>query len=155
MATGQARIWWDTDIQFYRMTTPYDEGFTELFKACIPHSDRNWDKPSKIWTFSERYFSPIKSLMEKSFNGNVVIISKEQTEKAAQPLIKTLPIDQVLAQFVKLLPHEAMQKAYRHAAMMFHPDRNPGDESAVAKMATINAAWQRLEVEFYKVKKGE
>lgn len=148
--SGNARIWWDSQISAYRMTSPFNPQFNELFKNLIPFSDRNWDKETKIWTITERYFAPTKTLLDKMF-GNVQAITKEMAEKAAAPPpVKTLPIDGVLMSFMKLLPYEAAQKAYRAAAIVLHPDRG-GD---MEKMANLNACWQRLEIEFYKVKTG-
>lgn len=39
---------------------------------------------------------------------------------------------------------EAIKHAYRRLSMRHHPDRNPGDASAVRKMALINKAYQVL-----------
>lgn len=39
---------------------------------------------------------------------------------------------------------EEIKKAYRKLAMKYHPDRNPGDETAAKKMQEINAAYDQL-----------
>lgn len=39
---------------------------------------------------------------------------------------------------------EEIKKAYRELAKKYHPDRNPGDESAARKMNDINAAYDRI-----------
>ena len=37
-----------------------------------------------------------------------------------------------------------IKKAYRKAAMKYHPDRNPGDKTAEEKMKEVNAAYEIL-----------
>src|SRR6266853_1507157 len=104
------------------MAVPFSPSFNEIFKNLIPHSDRDWNKDAKTWTITERYFDATKSLVQKMF-GSAVIIDRATSEKASQPApVKTAPIDAVFTQFVKLLPYEAMRKAYLHAANMLHPD---------------------------------
>lgn len=39
---------------------------------------------------------------------------------------------------------EEIKKAYRELAKKYHPDRNPGDASAAAKMNEINAAYDQI-----------
>ena len=39
---------------------------------------------------------------------------------------------------------EEITKAYRKLAKKYHPDLNPGDETAAAKMSEINAAYDKL-----------
>ena len=39
---------------------------------------------------------------------------------------------------------EEIKKAYRELAKKYHPDRNPGDESAARKMNDINAAYDKI-----------
>ena len=39
---------------------------------------------------------------------------------------------------------EEIKKAYRRLAKEYHPDRNPGDEAAAAKMQEINAAYEQI-----------
>ncbi|MDI6815323.1 MAG: DnaJ domain-containing protein [Dehalococcoidales bacterium] len=38
----------------------------------------------------------------------------------------------------------AIRQAYRHLAIKYHPDRNPGDKQAVEKMKEINEAYAIL-----------
>lgn len=145
------RIWWDSSVAAYRLAVPYNQTFTELFKQLIPHSDRAWHPDSKIWTITEKYFDPTATLLKKMFGGAITIISRDAAEKvSAPPPVKLAPLDQVLLQFIKLLPHEAAQSAYRKAALLLHPDKG-GD---MEKMANLNTCWQRIEEEFYKTKKA-
>ena len=39
---------------------------------------------------------------------------------------------------------EEVTKAYRKLAKKYHPDLNPGDEAAAAKMSEINAAYDQI-----------
>ena len=39
---------------------------------------------------------------------------------------------------------EEIKKAYRELAKKYHPDRNPGDAAAAAKMNEINAAYDQI-----------
>lgn len=147
MANNNSRLWWDASVNAYRMTVPYNATFNELFKNLIPHSDRNWNKDSKVWTITEQYFAATKALIEKTF-GPPIVIDRAAQEKASQPPpVKTAPIDNVILQFAKLLPYDAMQKAYRAASMVLHPDRPGGD---MDKMSSLNACWTRIEQEFFK-----
>jgi curved DNA-binding protein CbpA len=51
-----------------------------------------------------------------------------------------------MTSFVKLVPYDAMTKAYRAAAMTYHPDRSGGD---MEKMTQLNALWERIKKEVY------
>ena len=39
---------------------------------------------------------------------------------------------------------EEIKKAYRELAKKYHPDRNPGDETAAKKMQQVNAAYEQI-----------
>jgi hypothetical protein len=146
------RIWWDSQIDAYRISTPYNAGFVEFIKLKVPVSDRQWNPDTLIWTVAEGWLAAIKELCTKTF-GNVQVLTRAQVEKASAPPppaeLKLLPIDHSLVAFMKLLPYEAAQSAYRKAALALHPDRG-GDMS---KMADLNSIWSSLEETFYKVKK--
>jgi len=143
---GNVRIWWDDQVQAYRMTSPYNAGFLDLLKAAIPHSDRGYDKATKIWTFTEKWLQPVKLLCDKIY-GSVTIITKEDAQKAQIPpatAVATLP--SMFQQFMELVPYNALRKAYLNGIAELHPDRG-GDAT---KASQLNAVWQRLEKEFFK-----
>jgi len=149
MPQPKVRIWWDRDLQGYYVETPYSRAFVEGLKLVVPASDRGWDPASKIWTITERFFPAIKVAAERIFPGQVNILTREQAEKATAPsAVKIKTLNEVLLDFVLLLPNDALQKAYRVAAMTLHPDRG-GD---MEKMSRLNALWQRIEME--RINKG-
>ena len=141
-------IWWNPDAEAYNMIVPYSTGFKTAFELALPASDRSFDFDTKIWTFTERHLTAIASLVEKLWHTKPTIITRIQVERANSGgnIITSATIDSVIATFVKMLPYEAMQQAYKRAAMLMHPDRG-GD---MEQMSKLNAAWQRLERELYK-----
>ena len=42
-------------------------------------------------------------------------------------------------------PHDEIKRAYRKMSMKFHPDKNPGDETATAKFQEITRAYNEIE----------
>jgi hypothetical protein len=145
-ASGTVRIWWDPDMQAYRLVTPYSDAFKQAFMAFIPGSDRFWDASAKSWTFSEKHLTQVFLLVEKVFGSKPTVITRAQAEKASvPPSVASSPLDSLILKFFRLLPYEAVQKAYRHAAMSLHPDHG-GD---MEKMSSLNSLWQRIEKEIY------
>lgn len=147
------RIWWDTNVAAYRLTSPYSKELVDILKKKIPVSDRSFDPQTKIWTFTEQWLTPLTSLL-KAFSWQATVITRAQAEAASQGQSKTSSspakqskLDDVLVQFVRLLPFEAAQSAYRKAAMLLHPDR--GGTGSMEKMQALNVAWTRLEKELY------
>ena len=142
------RIWWDTSIQAYRMSSPYNKDLVEALHAKIPYSDRSFDKQTKIWTVTERYIDAVIAFF-KSIGAAPTVITRAQAESAqtssSSPALRTKPVADAALEFLKVLPYEAAQKAYRHAALLLHPDRG-GD---INKMAVLNAVWERLTKEVY------
>lgn len=141
------RIWWDNSLSGYCITTPWSKEFVDTIKMLIPHSDRAFFEDKKMWCFSEKYLDGVKSLCEKIYGlGSVVVITKAQTQQStsSSPMAKA-SINDAMAEFMRVIPYEAAQKAFRHAAMMLHPDRG-GD---MEKMARLNAAWERIRKEIY------
>jgi hypothetical protein len=146
---SNCRIWWDASIQAYRLTSPFNKDLVEAFKTLVPASDRAFDPQTKIWTFTERWLSPTSTLIETLMRAKPQVVTRAQAEQASQGSPagpqRQLPLDTVIVQFVKLMPFEACQKAYRQAALLMHPDRG-GD---MAKMQSLNTAWDRIQKELY------
>lgn len=148
---GEIRIWWDTAVAAYRVASPYNEALVDFLGKQIPVSDRSYDKPTKIWTLVERQLAPLEAFI-KLMNMRSTVVSRQQAEatqqsqsKAGTASTRNEPIDQVIVRFVKLCPPDAMQKAFRAAAIAMHPDRG-GNAN---KMASLNAAWDRIQKEVY------
>lgn len=151
----QVRIWWDASIGAYRMTSPFNRSLVDALKVSIPASDRSYDPITKVWTFAERHLQPTVTLIKGVMGGQPQVVSRQQVESAAASqgpggathniASAAASLDAVMIAFVKVLPFEAAQKAFRHAAMMLHPDRG----GSMDKMATLNATWQRLEKELW------
>lgn len=140
-------IWWDNKLQGYHVQTPYHPQFVEFLKVAVPASDRSYEPVNKTWLFAEKYLDPIKGAAEKFFGqAEVTIVTKQQASASAQAPAKAQTIDQVMLEFMRLLPFEAAQKAFRAGAMALHPDRGGSMEA----MAKLNTLWDRLEKEHYK-----
>lgn len=153
MPSGNVRIWWDVSVGAFRMAAPYNAKFLELLKSLVPGSDRSWDDQTKIWTFTERFYGAIKNLLDQVYGAtNISVVTRQQAEAAAAAqsagarAISSNPIDTTILQFFKMLPYDAARKAYIVAAAQLHPDKGGSLDS----MSTFNAAWQKLEREFFK-----
>jgi hypothetical protein len=147
--TSPVRIWWDASISAYHLTSPYNKDFKDTLLGLVPASDRSWDPATKIWTFTEKWLQPTINLAETVLRTKPQVVTRKQVEQAASSpaTSQNIPIDTVLVQFMRAIPYEAAQKAYRTAAMLLHPDRG-GD---MAKMSAVNSAWSRIEKEIYHV----
>lgn len=153
------RIWWDTTVSAYRMTSPYKPELVTFLKQAIPASDRSFAPDTKIWTFSEKYLHGVMQVIETSFGSKPQLVSRAQAEKASsgsstgtEPNASSMsgrgvvnPVDGAIITFFRLLPYDAALAAYRKAAMAYHPDRG-GD---VGKMTDLNAIWTRLEKDLF------
>lgn len=141
------RIWWDTSVAAYRMSSPFNRELVEGIKSSIPISDRSYDPQSKIWTFTERMLTPLQAML-KMLNMQAVCITRQQAEQASQSSPsqqRGKPLDTIIIEFVRLVPYDCMVKAYRAAAMTLHPDRG----GSMDAMSSLNSTWSRLEKEVY------
>ena len=158
---AKAQLFWDSTIQAYRLKMHGDwsrtEKIVEFLKKQIPHSDRNLDvvtdpktqKKDYTWTFTEKYFDGTVKFLHLVFGaGEVAVITRQQVEAAQAPrtpIHTGSPLANDCLEFMKTIPFEAAQKAYREAAIRCHPDRGGNME----QMAKINALWTKLQKEIY------
>lgn len=146
-------IFWDIKIQAYQLQMKGDfqkiEKAVAFLKQAIPHSDRNWDPTSKTWTFTEKYLDGVQKFCVILFGGQeVACLTRDKVEGQSKNISvsSTNTLDVALLTFMKLLPFEAAQAAYRRASLTLHPDRGGDMES----MTKLNQAWSRIEKEVYK-----
>ena len=146
-------IFWDVKVQAYQLTMKGDFGKIEktvqFLKQAIPHSDRNWEPTTKTWTFTEKYLDGVQKFCILIFGSQeVATLTRDKVEGQAKAIASNgyNPLDSAMLVFMKLLPYEAAQRAYKMAAMNLHPDRGGDMES----MTKLNQAWSKLEKELYK-----
>lgn len=142
----KCKIWWDETIQAYYVSTPYSKEFVDFVKIAVPVSDRAYDPSTKHWTVSEKWLDVIADTAKRVWNypGDVVIIDKNQAQRASlPPPVRTQNIDSIYSDFGKILPFDALQAAYRKAAIEFHPDKG-GD---MQKMTRLNELFTRIKQE--------
>lgn len=160
---AKAQLFWDTSVQAYRLKMHGEwtktEKIVEFLKKQIPHSDRNLDvnidpktqKKDYTWTFTEKYFDGTVKFLHLVFgSGEVAVITRQQVEAAQAPRLPLTgatsnPMAQACYEFMKAIPFESAQKAYRDAALRFHPDRGGNME----QMSNVNALWTRIQKEIY------
>ena len=164
MATQKkVRIWWDAKVSAYRLQGDFKPELIEFLKANIPSDQRNYElimNPAvsggkeHLWTFTEQYFDGMVKAAQLFFgSANVAILTRQQVESATRgpssvPSMSSqlTSLDVMLVEFMRLLPFEAAQSAYRKAAMTLHPDRQGG---SMEKMTRLNSIWTRIEKEIY------
>lgn len=151
-------ISWDSAAQVYMVSAPYEPNFVEFIKLKIqPARDRAWDPNTKMWAIEPSWLDLIQSLATELWTASYVkVITRDEVEQAERAekeaqrnaIVASLPErERAIYEFVTALPFEAIQAAYRKAATLLHPDRNPTDGEAMSK---LNASWTRIEKEFGK-----
>jgi hypothetical protein len=159
---AKCSLFWDTSIEAYRLKLQGDytkiEKIVAFLKQQIPHSDRELiikedpvtHRKDYTWTFTEKYYDgTIKFLNLVYGPTEVASVTRKQVEAAQQPRTPVYsggsPLANECLEFLKAIPFESAQKAYRDAAMRLHPDRG----GSMDKMAQVNALWTKLEKEIY------
>ena len=111
-------------------------------------------RPCPYYVASRRSFAAVASM------GNIYAVSSRGKTlwHAARPNERqtrwefTIPIEggECREQAYRALglppgaPHKDVKSAYRRLALATHPDRNPGDEEAIAKFRLIQGAYERI-----------
>jgi hypothetical protein len=160
---AKVMIFWDVKIQAYQLKMKGDygkiKGTVDFLKKVIPHSDRDYKElidpktgnKEHIWTFVEKYLDGVQKFCIMAWGAQeVACLTRQavegQSQQTSTSTVKISGLDAVLLDFMKLLPFEAAQKAYRSASMILHPDHGGNMES----MSKLNQAWQRIEKEVYR-----
>jgi hypothetical protein len=145
--SNKCTIWYDPKLDGYTLQCAFSPNFIEFIKAAIPASDRSFDPATKNWKFHKKYADAVLKTAKSMFgDSNVAFISEAQVRGATPQVSKNLTIDQTFAEFMKLLPFDAANAAFRKAAMLLHPDRGGNMDS----MSRLNTLWDRIRTEFYK-----
>lgn len=145
--SNKCTIWYDPKLDGYTLQCAFSPEFINFIKAAIPASDRSFDPASKNWKFHKKYADAVVSTAKKCFgDGNVAFISEQQVKGATPAASKTLTLESACAEFVKILPFDAANAAFRKAAMLLHPDRGGNMES----MSRLNILWDKIKAELYK-----
>jgi DnaJ-like protein len=160
----------------FQFTKGFNKSVIDIIKAGIPTNERTTTgPPERKWYFAEKYFNLVKLALDGA-GFTIKIITKEDIEKLRQEQAKHqeeakqyymkpagVSIDEELQKFYKLIvPPEICPiinfeqiknwtkteavKAYRRAAMFYHPDRNP---NAAKQMSELNSTWAVLKDAYY------
>lgn len=165
---AKASINWTPSAGVYTLQFDFTtKEFIELLKMIIPSSDRSYDPKTKSWFVSESHFDDLKLLFESKFT-NVKTTTKAQVEEHFKGFENNFarPVDtnKELTTFLNYVQEAGIpfdrdskdgalaQKAYRRAAMYFHPDRNP---ARAKDMSALNEAFNNLKEYFGLVPKTE
>src|SRR5437867_1043938 len=98
------------------------------------------DKVMGMDTIAEDYLEVVVDLCD-DLNVPIVVVTRRKAEREPwqnyQPATSqyAYSLDDVLVEFMKLLPFDAAQSAYRKAALLLHPNKG-GDKE---KMTRVNA----------------
>lgn len=148
-------IFWDVKLSAYQLQMKGDFGKIEktvqFLKGAIPHSDRNWEPTTKTWTFTEKYLDGVQKFCTLVFGAQeVAVLDRAKVEGASKTnaisVNSSNTLDLAMLIFMKLLPFEAAQAAYRRASLVLHPDKGGDMES----MTKLNQAWSKIEKELYR-----
>jgi hypothetical protein len=153
----KCRIWWDSNLDAYTVSSSFNTKLVESLKQFIPSGARDFDPQTKFWHVKEQYGEFVRQVAETALGvGSVSFTSKNVSQQASsqqaysgRPIVSTndTTTEGAIVSFFNLLPYDAAKKAYITASATLHPDKPTGDG---VKMSKLNELWQRLEKEFFK-----
>ena len=155
----KVRIWYDTQLDAYTVSSSYSKAFVDGIKAFIPVGSRDYDPKSHFWYIKEQYVDIVRTMAEKAFGVGTVSFTSKQVSQQSQQYTnqyqqaspyqarQATPQQALLAEFVELIPYDALKRAYLLACQALHPDRPTGDAQ---KMSRLNQLWDRIEKEVYR-----
>ncbi len=145
----KTRIWYDTAVDAYVVSSSYNEKLVESLKNIIPSSDRHYDLKTKFWYVKEPYGEFVRKIAETAFGiGSVSFTSKTVAQQTSSrtTLVKHDSLDKSIAEFFSLLSYDDAKKAYRSASLTLHPDKG-GDGLKMSKLIEL---WRKIEKEIFK-----
>jgi DnaJ domain len=180
MPSGNCEFVYDPTLDVYRLTFDYQgwnkqhKTFLDVLKRVIvPSSDREYNPVTHAWLISAQnkqgkdYFDLIAPLLDVTFYP-VFKFSKQEASKYTYSSSQTGPqisASEYINRFNKIVVEIGLEtltdntdlptatKIYRRAAMLLHPDKNPGNEEVAEKMSILNEAWTSIKTE--KMKKEQ
>lgn len=163
---GSAKITWSPTEGVYvfscqpNFLNPATKLFFDILKNSIPSSDRTYDPITHEWRFLDIHFDKVKMLAEAAPFSPIDVFTKEKAEEYTRGTTGSKPkisIDQYENRFNEIIKDINLQpadfntvdfntvnKVYRRACMLLHPDRNPQGAELMSK---LNEAWAAIKEE--------
>jgi hypothetical protein len=153
-AQTNVSIVWDMTINAYKLSSSFNDELRQFLSKQIPVSDRYWKADTREWIYVERQHKPILAFLALMGMSPTVVDRKtveDQVKNSQQANQRKSGSNGAsgsgfAVEFIRLIPFDIMQKAFRQTAMQLHPDKNGGDGS---KMSELNSAWDKIQKEIY------
>jgi hypothetical protein len=126
------------------------------FIKSTPYGEYTYDPDNKVWYFTEKYLTQVRSLID-AFGKSIFILTFTEKPPVNHSFSsKIISIENYLQKFRNLtgedisqLDYNTAKKVYRRVCMKFHPDRNPEFANT---MSSINEVWSELEEVHFKTR---